>query len=145
LSLIKLSKGPFDLSTTVCLPPFTFFSLSDWLLTLSDVIHDESNFKSNELQQLFYHQCYTFGRSSTSVSLRNYPPSSLVAHFNRSDPAVYYAHLAGNRAKVLDESLDVDDGGISTVSGGTATSQSVVPLKQMHQKFTGGQHSMWFM
>jgi hypothetical protein len=65
--------------------------------------------------------------------------------FNLADPAVYYAHLAGNRARVLDESLDVDDGGISTVSGGTATSQPVVPLKQMHQKFTGGQHSMWFM
>ena len=37
------------------------------------------------------------------------------------DPAVYYTHLARNRARVLDETLDVDDGGMSTVSGSTAT------------------------
>jgi hypothetical protein len=82
------------------------------------------------------------GQVPLSRSVIN-PPS--LRTFNLADPAVYYAHLAGNRARVLDETLDIDDGGISTVSGGTASSQAVVPLKQMHQKFTGGQHSMWFM
>ena len=49
-----------------------------------NVIHDEIAMKVDELQTLIYHQCYTYCRSTTPVSLH---------------PAVYYAHLAGNRAR----------------------------------------------
>ncbi|KAK1757283.1 Piwi domain-containing protein [Echria macrotheca] len=49
-----------------------------------NVIHDEVGMKVDALQNLIYHQCYTYCRSTTAVSLH---------------PAVYYAHLASNRAR----------------------------------------------
>ncbi|KAH6615648.1 Piwi domain-containing protein [Chaetomium sp. MPI-SDFR-AT-0129] len=48
------------------------------------VIHDECGLKPDELQRILYHQCYQYCRSTTPVSLH---------------PAVYYAHLAGARAR----------------------------------------------
>jgi len=48
------------------------------------VILDEANYKPDELQRMIYEQCYTYARSTTSVSLH---------------PAVYYAHLASSRAR----------------------------------------------
>ncbi|KAJ6441216.1 eukaryotic translation initiation factor 2c [Purpureocillium lavendulum] len=48
------------------------------------VILDEMNVPVNEFQKMIYHQCYSYARSTTPVSLH---------------PAVYYAHLAGNRAR----------------------------------------------
>ncbi|KAG5948403.1 hypothetical protein E4U53_006296 [Claviceps sorghi] len=48
------------------------------------VILDEMGFPVNDLQKMIYHQCYSYVRSTTPVSLH---------------PAVYYAHLAGNRAR----------------------------------------------
>jgi eukaryotic translation initiation factor 2C len=49
-----------------------------------NVIHDECGLKPDELQRILYHQCYQYCRSTTPVSLH---------------PAVYYAHLAGTRAR----------------------------------------------
>lgn len=49
-----------------------------------NVLHDECNWKVDELQRMLYHQCYQYCRSTTPVSLH---------------PAVYYAHLAGTRAR----------------------------------------------
>lgn len=49
-----------------------------------NVIHDECKLKPEELQRILYHQCYQYCRSTTPVSLH---------------PAVYYAHLAGTRAR----------------------------------------------
>jgi hypothetical protein len=63
---------------------------------------------------------------------------------NLLDPAVYYAHLAGNRAKVLDKTLEVDDR-LSTTTGGTTASQPVIPLTPMHDTFAGGANAMWFL
>lgn len=48
------------------------------------VIMDEMGVPINELQRMIYHQCYSYARSTTPVSLH---------------PAVYYAHLACNRAR----------------------------------------------
>ncbi|KAH7155211.1 Piwi domain-containing protein [Dactylonectria estremocensis] len=48
------------------------------------VIHDEMNMPVNDLQKMIYQQCYSYARSTTPVSLH---------------PAVYYAHLASDRAR----------------------------------------------
>ncbi|KAK4100369.1 Piwi-domain-containing protein [Parathielavia hyrcaniae] len=49
-----------------------------------NVLHDECKLKPEDLQRTLYHQCYQYCRSTTPVSLH---------------PAVYYAHLAGTRAR----------------------------------------------
>jgi eukaryotic translation initiation factor 2C len=48
------------------------------------VILDEANCVPDNLQKMIYEQCYQYARSTTPVSLH---------------PAVYYAHLASNRAR----------------------------------------------
>jgi eukaryotic translation initiation factor 2C len=48
------------------------------------VLQDEMNCPVNGLQKMIYYQCYSYARSTTPVSLH---------------PAVYYAHLAGSRAR----------------------------------------------
>ncbi|KAI0195050.1 Piwi domain-containing protein [Astrocystis sublimbata] len=48
------------------------------------VIYDEANVAPDLLQRMIYQQCYQYARSTTPVSLH---------------PAVYYAHVASNRAK----------------------------------------------
>ncbi|KAI1359066.1 Piwi domain-containing protein [Xylaria arbuscula] len=48
------------------------------------VIYDDANVKPDELQKLLYEQCYQYARSTTPVSLH---------------PAIYYAHVASNRAR----------------------------------------------
>ena len=48
------------------------------------VLHDDADHPANVLPNLIYEHCYQYMRSTTSVSLH---------------PAVYYAHLASNRAK----------------------------------------------
>lgn len=52
------------------------------------VLIDEVGWKAEELQRLIYEQCYTYMRSTTPVSLH---------------PAVYYAHLAGSRARTHED------------------------------------------
>jgi eukaryotic translation initiation factor 2C len=49
-----------------------------------NVLHDECGLRPDDLQRILYHQCYQYCRSTTPVSLH---------------PAVYYAHLAGARAR----------------------------------------------
>ncbi|KAH7627791.1 Piwi domain-containing protein [Sordaria sp. MPI-SDFR-AT-0083] len=56
------------------------------------VLLDEIKLPVNKLQSMIYHQCYTFCRSTTPISLH---------------PAVYYAHLAGARGRAHE---DVDYG-----------------------------------
>ncbi|KAI8951243.1 Piwi domain-containing protein [Xylaria longipes] len=48
------------------------------------VIYDDANVTPDKLQKMIYEQCYQYARSTTPVSLH---------------PAVYYAHVASNRAK----------------------------------------------
>ncbi|KAK3990966.1 Piwi domain-containing protein [Cladorrhinum sp. PSN332] len=49
-----------------------------------NVLFDQCQLKPAELQQILYHQCYQYCRSTTPVSLH---------------PAVYYAHLASARGR----------------------------------------------
>ncbi|KAI9781022.1 MAG: hypothetical protein M1816_002587 [Peltula sp. TS41687] len=48
------------------------------------VLLDEANISANQLHTMIYEQCYSYIRATTPVSLH---------------PAVYYAHLASNRAR----------------------------------------------
>ncbi|KAI0475142.1 eukaryotic translation initiation factor [Xylariaceae sp. FL0804] len=52
------------------------------------VIYDDAEVKPDLLQQMIYHQCYQYCRSTTPVSLH---------------PAVYYSHLASLRAKAHED------------------------------------------
>ena len=52
------------------------------------VLYDDANLKPNLIQNMLYEHCYQYMRSTTSVSLH---------------PAVYYAHLASNRAKAHED------------------------------------------
>ncbi|KAJ6782051.1 hypothetical protein PWT90_03869 [Aphanocladium album] len=57
------------------------------------VIMDEAKMPANELQKMIYHQSYSYARSTTPVSLH---------------PAVYYAHLAGDRARAHENQYSSD-------------------------------------
>ena len=52
------------------------------------ILYDESHHTPNQVQNMLYEHCYQYMRSTTSVSLH---------------PAVYYAHLASNRAKAHED------------------------------------------
>lgn len=52
------------------------------------VLHDDAKHRPEVLQNMIYEHCYQYMRSTTSVSLH---------------PAVYYAHLASNRAKAHED------------------------------------------
>jgi eukaryotic translation initiation factor 2C len=52
------------------------------------VLHDEIKMEPDELQKMIYHQCYAYQRATTPVSLH---------------PAVYYAHIAGQRARAHED------------------------------------------
>lgn len=61
------------------------------------------------------------------------------------DPAVYYAHLAGNRARAHDPTRDRDEESSSGLTGdfGRLTlDSSVTALKPLHPNIQG---SMWWM
>ncbi|KAK4179370.1 Piwi domain-containing protein [Triangularia setosa] len=57
------------------------------------VLHDEIKMSPAKLQEMIYHQCYQYVRSTTPVSLH---------------PAVYYAHLVSNRARPHEMALLTD-------------------------------------
>lgn len=52
------------------------------------VLYDDANHKPQQIQNMIYEHCYQYMRSTTSVSIH---------------PAVYYAHLASNRAKAHED------------------------------------------
>lgn len=57
------------------------------------VLQDEMNVPINDLQKMIYYQCYSYARSTTPVSIH---------------PAVYYAHLAGARARAHENVRSTD-------------------------------------
>lgn len=65
------------------------------------VLLDEAGLTPNQLHAMIYEQCYAYIRSTTPVSLRKW----IVGRCGRpmltrsADPAIYYAHLASNRAR----------------------------------------------
>ncbi|KAK3689869.1 Piwi domain-containing protein [Podospora appendiculata] len=72
-----------------------------------NVIHDEIGYKPEDLQKMIYHQCYQYCRSTTPVSLH---------------PAVYYAHLAGARARAHDPTRGNEGTGLMAKGGSTVAS-----------------------
>jgi eukaryotic translation initiation factor 2C len=52
------------------------------------ILHDDANHEPNRIQNMIYEHCYQYMRSTTSVSMF---------------PAVYYAHLASNRARAHED------------------------------------------
>ncbi|KAL2889843.1 Piwi domain-containing protein [Ceratocystis lukuohia] len=63
------------------------------------VIMDEAKCSPNDLQQMLYSQCYQYIRSTTPVSLH---------------PAVYYAHLASNRARSHEKTSEMRIGDMAS-------------------------------
>jgi hypothetical protein len=73
------------------------------------------------------------------------PTHLSCVHVNFVDPAVYYAHLAGNRARAHDPSRDVDDsssGGLSSAMGKMSLEPTVTTLKPLHPNLAG---TMWWI
>jgi eukaryotic translation initiation factor 2C len=101
------------------------------------VISDDIGMKPDDLQKMIYHQCYQYCRSTTPVSLH---------------PAVYYAHLAGNRGRPHEQAIQTTTE--SKAGGKTATSKNkpdpsfVIPLasnpknEETKQRFLS---SMWYV
>ena len=84
----------------------------------------------------------SLGRQRPCPSVRSVSSSADI------DPAVYYAHLAGNRAKVRDESLDADDSATSVSANLRRLSLDEIPippLKRMHANLNGGALAMWYL
>lgn len=75
------------------------------------VLLDEANIPPNVFQNMIYQSCYQYMRSTTPVSLckscdagcRVHPANFAVV------PAVYYAHLASNRARAHEDVPKDDD------------------------------------
>jgi eukaryotic translation initiation factor 2C len=99
------------------------------------VLLDEANLKPEFLQNMIYEHCYQYMRSTSSVSLH---------------PAVYYAHLASNRARAH-EDLPASAG----PQGGPGFKQNVPssdsppdseskPLVKMNTS-AGIQFAMWYI
>jgi hypothetical protein len=61
------------------------------------------------------------------------------------DPAVYYAHLAGNRARVRDEMFDDTDDSASVSATSQAGEIPITSLRPMHAAMVGGSRAMWFL
>ncbi|KAI1763510.1 Piwi-domain-containing protein [Hypoxylon sp. FL1150] len=76
------------------------------------VIRDDTKMPPNELQKMIYQQCYQYCRSTTPVSLH---------------PAVYYSHLASNRARS-------HESGISPESRILAYGKSGFPVMKGHSE-----------
>ncbi|KAK0611550.1 Piwi domain-containing protein [Immersiella caudata] len=101
------------------------------------VILDENKMKVDELQKMIYHQCYQYCRSTTPVSLH---------------PAVYYAHLAGNRGRPHEQAVQTATesraGGMTVTSRNRPDPSPVIPLaangKSEETKFRFVS-SMWYV
>lgn len=107
-------------------------------------------------RQISFNESATKCPTSTNVPAAQSPsvppipfplsPSPNLEHLLMIDPAVYYAHLAGNRARAHDPSRDRDDD--SSGSGAMQSGRSgamdinVSPLRPIHANIQG---SMWWM
>ncbi|KAF2760873.1 Piwi-domain-containing protein [Pseudovirgaria hyperparasitica] len=104
------------------------------------VLLNEAGVHSAELQQYIFEHSFQYARSTTPVSIF---------------PAVYYAHLASQRARAHENTPAVSSGKKETQAGGTAkppgvssasdkTQTEVPPLIPMNQS-SGLQYSMWYI
>ncbi|KAL8651846.1 MAG: hypothetical protein Q9226_004519 [Calogaya cf. arnoldii] len=103
------------------------------------VLMDEAGLTVDSLQKTLYEHCYQYIRSTTSVSLH---------------PAVYYAHLASNRARAHDAGRGNDPPsdkgkgkGPATLSSG-ASDEDPAPLLSMAKRNEDRDwigYGMWFI
>ncbi|KAI0554790.1 Piwi domain-containing protein [Xylaria curta] len=86
------------------------------------VIYDDANVTPDKLQKMIYEQCYQYARSTTPVSLH---------------PAVYYAHVASNRAK-SHESIHSSQKEDATIGGkeGHPTAKHASEVYSDHSKLS---------
>ena len=97
------------------------------------MLMDEANVPVDEFQKMLYEQCYQYIRSTTPVSLH---------------PAVYYAHLASNRARAHEnisetERKQRDDAG-PTESTSDRPKEEAKPLIAM-DNVDNIRYGMWFV
>jgi eukaryotic translation initiation factor 2C len=120
------------------------------------VLTDEIGLQPNQFQNMIYEHSYQYVRSTTPVSLCKipHPANSMCITNFLSVPAVYYAHLASNRARAHEnvaassgptsgpghESASRPQG--SSGSGGPPTEH--VRLLPMYNQ-TGIRHAMWYI
>ncbi|KPI41777.1 Protein argonaute [Cyphellophora attinorum] len=99
------------------------------------ILRDDANHSPNVIQNMIYEHCYQYMRSTTSVSMH---------------PAVYYAHLASNRAVA-----HVDIAATEGPQGGPGFKQNIpssdttphteaAPLIEMVNT-TGIRYAMWYI
>lgn len=99
------------------------------------VLQDQANHGPNQIQNMIYEHCYHYMRSTTSVSLF---------------PAVYYAHLASNRAKAHENTPHSDPPLTSGYKQNVKQTESdpvpseVPRLIPMHNA-AGIRYSMWYI
>ena len=99
------------------------------------ILHDETAHKPEHIQNMIYEHCYQYMRSTTSVSLH---------------PAVYYAHLASNRARAHEdiESSQGPQGGAgfkqNTRSSDSPPDSEAKPLLKMFNA-NGIEFAMWYI
>ena len=91
------------------------------------VVHDEIAWPADRLQALIYNTCYTYIRSTTSVSLV---------------PPTYYAHLASARARYHEPFDDGAKFGGSTTDSPKNVDTTDRSLKALHANI---KISMWFV
>lgn len=100
------------------------------------VLLDEAKHPASVLQNMIYEHCYQYMRSTTSVSLH---------------PAVYYAHIASNRAKAHEDipaALGPQGGSGFKQNQGSSSdaprSSDVAPLIEMHSA-SRIKFAMWYI
>jgi eukaryotic translation initiation factor 2C len=99
------------------------------------ILRDEADHKPEQVQNMIYEHCYQYMRSTTSVSLH---------------PAVYYAHLASNRAiSHLDEEASLGPQGGAGFkqtmrSSDTPPDSETKPLIKMYN-VNGIEFAMWYI
>lgn len=100
------------------------------------VLENECNMSAPEIHQMIYDSSYTYARATTPVSL---------------PPAVYYAHLASNRAMAHVNAPAQSSGKKEqgqkqqqSSSGSHTSAAEVVPLMAMNND-AGIRFSMWYI
>ncbi|RVX69464.1 hypothetical protein B0A52_06528 [Exophiala mesophila] len=97
------------------------------------ILHDDAKHRPEVIQNMIYEHCYQYMRSTTSVSLH---------------PAVYYAHLASNRARTHEDipaGLGPQGGpGFKQGQKENDTSEPVKPLIPMFAKHDI-HYAMWYI
>ena len=90
------------------------------------VIHNETPISPSDLQRMIYEHSYQYIRSTTPVSMF---------------PAVYYAHLASNRAKAHEDVAPPTSSSKEKRGGGGGKGQSKATASENQQEEKEGEHS----